>query len=208
MAASRRRLVGNRTGMLYRLKAWIEHFAAKPYALWVLGVIACIEASVFPVPPDVLLIALSVAASRRSFLYAAICVAGSTLGALLGYFIGYAFFELIGRHLIEWYGMQTKFDVLLAAYRDHAWVTILFAGFTSIPFSIFTIAAGFNGTIVMSTFVMATLAGRSLRFFLVGALLFFFGPAIKTYLDKYLGWVSLACGLLFILGFLILPRFL
>lgn len=190
------------------MKAWIEHFASKPYALWALSITACLEASVLPVPPDVLLIALAVARPKRSFFYAAICVAGSTAGALIGYYIGHAFFEVIGRYIVDFYGLQNRFDSVLILYKGHAWTAILLAGFTSIPFSIFTIAAGFNATIEVGTFIMATLAGRSLRFFLLAALLFVFGPAIKTYLDRYLERFSIAVGVLFILGILILQGFL
>jgi membrane protein YqaA with SNARE-associated domain len=194
--------------ILYGVKAWIEHFASKPYALWVLWITACLEASVFPVPPDVLLIALAVARPKRSFLYAAICVGGSTAGALIGYYIGYSFFEVVVRHIVDLYGLQSRFNSVLVLYKDNAWTALLLAGFTSIPFSIFTIAAGFNETIDVRTFVVATLAGRSLRFFLLASLLFVFGPAIKAYLDKYLERFSIAVGVLFVLGILIMQWFL
>lgn len=187
---------------LYGLKAWVESFAQKPYALWALFAIAFVESSFFPIPPDVLLIALSVARPRKSFLFAAICTAGSVAGAFLGYYIGYAFFETIGQRIVTMYGFGQEFQFVLDKYRENAWTAIIIAGFTPIPYKVFTIAAGFKETIDLWTLASASLVGRSLRFFLVGTLLFLFGPKMKEYLDKYLERLTIALGLLFILGIL------
>lgn len=188
--------------LLYRLKDWVESFAQKPYSLWALFFIAFVESSFFPIPPDVLLIALCVANPRQSFKFAAICTAGSVTGAFLGYYIGYAFFETVGQHIVDFYGFSDKFQLVLDRYRENAWSAIILAGFTPIPYKVFTIAAGFKQTIDLGTLALASLVGRASRFFLVGLLLFVFGPKMKEYLDKYLERLTLALGLLFIIGIL------
>jgi membrane protein YqaA with SNARE-associated domain len=187
---------------LYRLKAWVEGFAQKPYATWALFLIAFVESSFFPIPFDVLLIALSVARPKRSFWYAATCTAGSVSGAFLGYYIGYAFFETIGSNIVAFYGFSDQFQMVLDKYRENAWSAIFIAGFTPIPYKVFTIAAGFKQTIDLTTLALASLVGRATRFFLVGGLLYLFGPKMKEYLDKYLERLTLALGVLFILGIL------
>lgn len=188
--------------LLYKLKAWVESFAAKPYATWALFIIAFVESSFFPIPPDVLLIALGVARPKRAFWYALVCTLGSVAGAFLGYYIGYAFFETIGSRIVDFYGFHDKFQFVLDKYRENAWTAILVAGFTPIPYKVFTIAAGFNETIDLATLALASLVGRASRFMLVGALLYAFGPKMKEYLDKYLERLTLALGILFILGIL------
>ena len=188
--------------ILYRIKDWVEGFAKKPNALWALFFIAFVESSFFPIPPDVLLIALAVANPRRSFFYALICTAGSVTGAFLGYYIGYAFYETIGSRIVELYGFADQFQLVLDKYRENAWLAIFVAGFTPIPYKVFTIAAGFRQTIDLVTLGLASLVGRGVRFFLVGALLFLFGPKMKEYLDKHLERLTLALGLLFVLGIL------
>lgn len=187
---------------LYRLKAWVEGFAAKPNAsAWLFG-IAFVESSFFPIPPDVLLIALSVAEPKKAFRFAAICTAGSVAGAFLGYYIGYAFFEAIGSRIVAFYGFADQFHLVLEKYRENAWLAIIVAGFTPIPYKVFTIAAGFNLTIDLATLAGASVVGRASRFFLVGGLLYVFGPRIKGYLDKHLEKLTLILGLLFIGGIL------
>ena len=178
----------------------MESFARKPYALWALFFIAFVESSFFPIPPDVLLIALAVANPRKSFGYAAICTAGSVTGAFLGYYIGYEFFETIGSKIVDFYGFSSQFQAVLDKYRENAWSAIIIAGFTPIPYKVFTIAAGFKETIDLTTLALASFVGRALRFFLVGGLLFAFGPKMKEYLDLHLEKLTLALGVLFILG--------
>jgi membrane protein YqaA with SNARE-associated domain len=194
--------------ILYRIKDWVEGFAQKPNALWALFIIAFVESSFFPIPPDVLLIGLAVANPRRSFFYAAVCCAGSVLGAFLGYYIGYAFFEVIGSRIVEFYGFGDQFQAVLDKYRENAWLAIFVAGFTPIPYKVFTIAAGFRETIDLTTLGLASLVGRGARFFLVGGLLYFFGPKMKEYLDKNLERLTLILGVLFVLGIVTVKWFL
>ena len=187
---------------MYRLKSWVERVAQKPYASAALFAVAFVESSSFPIPPDVLLIALGVSRPRRSLVYAAVCTAGSIGGAFLGYYIGYALFESVGQRLVDLYGFHDNFDHVLRLYHDNAWTAIILAGFTPIPFMVFTIAAGFKETIALQSLALACLVGRSTRFFLVGGLLYVFGPRIKEYLDAHLQGLTLAMGVLFLLGIL------
>jgi membrane protein YqaA with SNARE-associated domain len=186
---------------LRSLKEWVELFAQKPYAHWALFWIAFIEASFFPIPPDVLLIALGVATPKKSFTYALVCTAGSVCGAYLGYYIGYALFETIGRPILSFYGVLGQFESILMKYNENGIAALFIAGFTPIPYKVFTIAAGFNSTLSLWTLTIGSLIGRAGRFFLVGALLYFFGPNVKTFLDRYFDKLSLAFVALFILGF-------
>ena len=186
---------------LRSLKEWVESFAEKPYALWALFWIAFVEASFFPIPPDVLLIALAVATPKKSFKFALICTAGSVVGAYFGYYIGYAFFETVGRPILKFYGVVDQFQFILEKYRDNAILALFIAGFTPIPYKVFTIAAGFNQTVDLVTLTIGSFIGRSSRFLLVGALLYFFGAKIKIFIDTYFDKLSLAFVALFILGF-------
>lgn len=187
--------------ILYNLKVWVENFAQKPYALHALFWIAFIEASFFPIPPDVLLIALAVEAPRKSFKFALICTLGSVSGAYLGYLIGYSFFEIIGKPILSFYGILEKFQTVLELYQQNGFWALFIAGFTPIPYKVFTIAAGFNQTIDLLTLTFGSFVGRASRFFLVGGLLFIFGPQIKNFIDKYFDKLSLVFVILLILGF-------
>lgn len=186
---------------LRRVKEWVEGFAQKPYALWALFWIAFIEASFFPIPPDVLLIALAVSAPRKSFKYALVCTAGSVAGAFLGYVIGYGFFEYVGKPILSFYGVLDKFDVVLQKYQQNGFAALVIAGFTPIPYKVFTIAAGFNQTLDLQTLALGSLLGRSMRFYLVGLLFFMFGAQIKAFIDKYFDYMSIVFVVLLVLGF-------
>lgn len=194
-------------GRLRRLKEWVESFAERPSARWSLFGIAFVESSFFPIPPDVLLIAMGVSQPKKSFQYALICTAGSVAGAFLGYFIGYALFETIGKPILEFYGVLDQFEGVLQNYRDNGILALFIAGFTPIPFKLFTIAAGFDQTLSLTTLALGSIIGRSSRFFLVGALLHHYGKPIKTFLDRYFDKLSLAFVALLVLGFLSLKLF-
>jgi membrane protein YqaA with SNARE-associated domain len=191
---------------LYRAKEWIERFATRPSALPALFVISFIEGAVFPVPPDVLFIALAVARPRASFLFASLCIAGSTAGAMLGYLIGSVFYDTMGASIVALLGFTARFDAILQMYHDNAWTTLLLAGFTNIPFAIFTLAAGFRRTLDPMTLFLGALAGRSVRFYALGLLLFLFGPAVKRFIDRWLPAVSIALVALFLLTIYLVRR--
>lgn len=185
---------------LRRLKAWVEGFAERPGAEWSLFGIAFIESSFFPIPPDVLLIALGAMAPMRSFRFAFICSVGSVLGGMFGYLIGLEFYDLIGRRIIEFYGIQSQYEYVRELYQQNAFAAIAVAGFTPIPYKVFTIAAGaFDVSFV--TLVIASALSRSARFYLVSGLFYWFGPSIKAFIDKYFEVLSVAFVVLLLLGF-------
>lgn len=187
-------------GSLRRLKQWIETFAQKPGAGWSLFVLAFVESSFFPIPPDVLLIAIAILVPSKAFRYAFICSVGSVLGGVLGYVIGLEFYDLAGKSIIEFYGMQAQYSYVQDLYRQNAFAAIAIAGFTPIPYKVFTIAAGaFEVPII--TLVYASALSRSARFFLVSALIFWFGPKVKPFIDKYFEALSVTFITLLILGF-------
>jgi len=189
------------------LKRWVEDAATKPGAGWTLFGIAFIESSFFPIPPDVLLIALAMVAPTKSFQYALVCSIGSVLGGMFGYLIGYEFFELVGRKIIELYGVEAHYEHVRVLYQENAFSAIAIAGFTPIPYKVFTIAAG-AFEVSFATLVYASILGRSGRFFLVAALFFWFGPKIKPFIDKYFEILSMACVVLLILGFVVIKYLL
>lgn len=151
-----------------------------------LFVFAVVESSFLPLSPDFLFIPLSITRPKRAFWYATICIVGSVCGGLIGYHIGALLFESFGRTLLSTFGWTDLFLSVLTKYRENAVQALVLAGFTPIPFEVFTYAAGFNHTIDLVTFTGATLLGRCLRFYFVAALLYYLGPAAKTLLGKYL----------------------
>lgn len=190
--------------ILTRTKEWVEGFAHKPSAGIALFIFAFIESSFFPIPPDALLIILAISYPRKSFYYAAICTIGSVMGAYLGYLIGYLFYDTIGTKIIEFYAVQHQVDYVLSKYQENGFIAIVTAGFTPIPYKIFTILAGFNKTIDLYTLTFASLIGRAGRFFLVATLIHFIGPEVKSFIDKYLDKLTLAFMILLIVGFVLL----
>lgn len=188
---------------LRQLKTWVESFAEKPRAEWLLFILAFTESSFFPIPPDVLLIAMAVVVPRRAFRYALICTAGSVLGGMFGYFIGQQFFDLIGVKIINFYGVQAHYDNVRMLYQTNAFTAIAVAGFTPIPYKVFTIAAGaFN--VSFTTLVIASILSRGARFTLVAALFYFFGASVKTLIDKYFEVLTILFAVLLIGGFIII----
>ena len=178
---------------------WVEGFAQKPYALWALFVIAFIEASIFPLPPDVLLVALGVASPKKSLRYAFVTALGSFFGGYLGYYIGYAGFELIGKPILSYIGVMHQVEPILAQYHQHGLLALILSGYTPVPYIVFTMAAGFNSTLDLLTLTIGGAIGRFSRFMLVGGLLYYFGPPVKSFIDKYFEKLSIAFALLLIL---------
>jgi membrane protein YqaA with SNARE-associated domain len=191
---------------LRRLYRWVERWADSPYGTWALAAIAFIESSFFPIPPDVLLVALAVGRPRGALWYALVCSAFSVLGGVFGWWIGLEAYDLVGRRIIETLGYQREFELVRAYYQGNAFLAILAAAFTPIPYKVFTIGAGVFGVSIW-TLVAASVIGRSGRFFLVGGLIFLFGPAIKSWLDRYLEAATVALLVLGILGFAALKWF-
>ena len=192
--------------MIRRLYDWVMDWSESRYAAPALFLIAFAESSFFPIPPDVLLMALAISVPRRALFYAGVCTGGSVIGGIAGYAIGYHAFELVGKPILEAYGIAEKFDLVGQQYQENAFAAITIAGFTPIPYKVFTIAAGVF-KIGIPTLVGASLVGRAGRFFLVAGLIRLFGPNIKAFIDKYFNVLSIAFVVLLVGGFLVV-RFL
>jgi len=168
--------------MLRRLYDWVLYWAKTPYGTWALFLLAFCESSFFPIPPDILLIALAVAIPRKSLKYALVCSVGSVLGGCFGYLIGWQFMASIGSSIVDVYGLTPKMEYIGTLYNKYDAWAVGIAGFTPIPYKVFTISAGaFNINFVV--FVLASMVSRSARFFLVGGLIYKFGPGIQEFIE-------------------------
>jgi membrane protein YqaA with SNARE-associated domain len=186
---------------------WTLHWARTKQAPYALFLIAFIESSFFPIPPDVLLIAM-VVANRKSWLRnATICTIGSVLGALLGYFIGWSLFETVGKFIVETYHFEAVVKMLGEKYAQNAFLVVFTAAFTPIPYKAITITAGLF-KISLATLVIASIVGRAGRFFLVAAALRVFGKKISDSIEKYFDIFSIAFLILIVGGFLALKYFI
>jgi len=170
--------------VLHNIYDWVLHWADTPYGMPALFLLAFAESSFFPVPPDVLLIALAIAIPTRAFRYALVCSLGSVLGGMFGYFIGWQFYELIGKPIIDFYGYHEHYNAIKELYQQYDAWAVGIAGFTPIPYKVFTIAAG-AFDIKFGVFLLVSAISRSARFFLVSGLIWYFGPSIKSFIDKY-----------------------
>lgn len=182
-------------------KEWMESFANKPYAFQALFIVSFIEASFFPLPPDILLLAIAISAPRHGFRAAFWCTIGSVLGGIGGYYIGWGLMEIIGNRIIDFYHAHDAWQKIVTAYNSEIGIWFLaLASFTPIPYKVATIAAGAVNMDFFS-FVGVSLIGRAARFFLVGGLIYYLGPKIKYFIDKYFDKLSIAFAILLIGGF-------
>lgn len=188
---------------LYR---WVVGWADTRQSEWALAGISFVESSFFPIPPDPLLIAMTVAQPRKYMRYAVICTVASVLGGLAGYLIGWVLFDTIGRWIIDGYGLQQAFETVGQRYSENAFLAVFTAALTPIPYKVFTIAAGVF-LVNVPVFVLASVLGRGLRFFAVAILMHHFGQRYKDAIEKYVDLLSLAFVALLILG-LVLVRYL
>lgn len=187
---------------LRQLYDWVLHWAETPYGVKALFLFAFAESSFFPVPPDVLLIALALSIPARAFWFATVCSLGSVLGGILGYFLGFQFMELLGLPILKFYGAMDKFTEIHLLYQQYEAWAVGIAGFTPIPYKVFTIAAG-AFRVDFGVFVLASLVSRSARFFLVALLIYWYGEPIKRFIDRYFNLLSFLFVALLILGFVV-----
>ena len=192
--------------MLRKLYDWVLHWAETPYGSWALFLLAFCESSFFPIPPDILLIALAIAVPRKALKYAWICSVGSVLGGCFGYLIGWQFMNTLGSKIISFYGLAGKFETIETLYRAYDAWAIGIAGFTPIPYKVFTISAG-AFEINFAVFLAASLVSRSARFFLVGGLIYLFGPKIQPFIDRYFNILVVVFTVLLIAGFILIKGF-
>lgn len=187
---------------LHGLYEWTMAQAAAPYALWMLALIAFVESSVFPIPPDVLLIPMVLAMRERAWLIAGVCTIASVAGGFLGYAIGALLFEALGQPILAFYGYLERFAEFQMRYNAWgAWI-VFFAGLTPFPYKVITIASGVTG-LDLVTFGIASVLARGLRFFMVAALLWYVGPPMKRFIEANLGWLTIAFFILLFGGFLL-----
>lgn len=198
-----------RPNIIRRLYDWVLRWAEHRHAQWALFAMAFAEASFFPVPPDLLLMAMCVARPRRSWRFAAITTVGSVAGGLAGYAIGWGLWVQLEAFAFAHLGFlglgPENFGHVQQLYTDNAFMSLFVAGFTPIPYKVFTIAAGVFD-ISLPIFIMASLFGRGGRFLLVGGVIRVLGPTIKPWLERHLGWLSLIFGILLVGGMLLLAR--
>ena len=187
--------------MLRKLYDWTLSIAAHRHARWWLAAISFAESSFFPVPPDVALMPMVLAERKRAFEYALICTIASVLGGIAGYAIGYFLFDTVGAWILDVYGYHEKFAAVQESYNAYGAWNDFTAGLPPIPYKIFTIASGVT-QLNLAVFFIASCAARGLRFFAVAALLWWFGPPIRAFIDKYFGLLSILFVILLIGGFL------
>jgi membrane protein YqaA with SNARE-associated domain len=182
---------------------WIIAQAEHPRALWILAAVSFLESSIFPIPPDVLLIPMVLANRRRAWTIAAVCTVSSVIGGMLGYAIGYGFSETLGIWIIHFYGLQNAMDSFQAKFAEYGLWVILIKGLTPIPYKLVTIASGL-AHFDFKIFILASIATRGVRFFLEAALLYRFGEPIRTFIEKRLTLVTTLFAVGLIGGFLAL----
>ena len=171
------------------LYKWTLEKAAHKKASWFLGFISFIESSVFPVPPDIILIPMIIAKRAKAWFYAFVCTISSVAGGVIGYLIGYFFYSTIGSIIVETYNLSNSFDTFESYYNQYGMWIVLGAGFTPFPFKFITIASGvFNLNILQ--FIIVAFFARGLRFYILAGLLYIFGNTIKQLIDKYFNSLS------------------
>jgi membrane protein YqaA with SNARE-associated domain len=146
---------------------------------------------------------LCIAAPKKSFRYATICAVGSVLGGAIGYGLGLGFMDTLGVKILEWYGLQGKYEVVQDLYRQYDALAVGAAGFTPLPYKLFTITAG-AFKINFVTFILVSIVSRSARFFLVAALIYKFGAPVRYFIERYFNILTILFFILLIGGFLLI----
>jgi membrane protein YqaA with SNARE-associated domain len=174
--------------LLRRLYDWTLSLAASPNAIWALAAVSFVESSVFPIPPDILLIPMIIAAPQRAFWIATVCTVASVAGGAFGYLIGWGFFEQVGRPVLAFYGKEVYFDDFAARYNEWGAWAVLIGGLTPFPYKVITILSGATG-LNFAVFMVASVIARGARFFILAALLWKFGPPIRDFVERRLALV-------------------
>jgi len=190
---------------LKKLYDWVLHWAETPYGPLSLFLLALAESSFFPIPPDPLLIALCLGAIKKSWRFAFYTSVASVAGGMIGYFIGYGIWELVDSFFFKYvpFFTESTFQKVLSHYQESGFLYVFLAGFTPIPYKVFTIASGVF-KLNFFLFLLASSISRSLRFFAVAALFRKFGPGIKSFIDKYFNLLAILFFILLFGGFLII----
>ena len=191
--------------MIRRLYDWVIRLAQHKNAIPAMGVISFMESSFFPIPPDVMLVPMVLANRDKAFRIALVCTVCSVLGGLLGYAIGYYFFETLGAWVVKTYGLQAGLAAFRAGFEQYGTWIILIKGLTPIPYKLVTIASGVAHFDFL-VFVLASIVTRGARFFLVVALIKRFGAPIRDFIERYLTWVTTAL-VVFVVGGFVAVRY-
>ncbi len=179
---------------------WVLSWAHSRFGAVALAALSFAESSFFPIPPDVLQLALSVERPKRSFFYATVSALASVCGAALGWYIGFALWDVLGSYFVPAIISQTNMDKVVEFFDKWGVYALFIAAFTPIPFKAFTISSGIAG-MSLPLVLLTSLVGRSARFFLMGSLVFFLGPRVSRWIDKYFGWLTIALLVLLFGGF-------
>ena len=171
--------------MIQRLYNWTLSMAEHPHALWVLALVSFVESSIFPIPPDILMIPMILAAPSRAFVIAGVALVSSVLGGLLGYAIGALAFDTLGQPILQALGKADSMEAFNGRFNDVGFWAVLIAGITPFPYKVITIMSGWTA-MPLGTFIVTSIIARGLRFFIVAALLWKFGAPIKTFIEKRL----------------------
>jgi membrane protein YqaA with SNARE-associated domain len=186
--------------MIRALYDWTLSLANHRHALWALAIVAFVESSVFPIPPDILMIPMIIAAPRRAFVIAGVATVASVLGGFAGYLIGAYLFDSIGQPVLQFYGKDAYFAEFAARYNDWGAWAVLIAGVTPFPYKVITILSGTTG-LSLPVFMVASVVARGLRFFIVAALLWQYGAPIRDFIERRLGLMFTIAMLLLLGGF-------
>ena len=174
--------------MIRQLYDWTLHLADTRHAMWALAFVSFVESSVFPIPPDVLMIPMILARPSRAWAIASVALAASVVGGLAGYAIGAGLFEAVGRPVLEFYGKDAYFDEFRARYNEWGAWAVLIAGVTPFPYKVITILSGATG-LNLAVFTIASIVARGFRFFIVAALLWRYGAPVRDLVERRLGLV-------------------
>ncbi|MEP3636316.1 MAG: YqaA family protein [Paracoccaceae bacterium] len=187
--------------MLKKLYNWTLSMAEHPRALWVLAVVSCAESSVFPIPPDILMIPMILARPSRAWVIAGVALVASVSGGMLGYAIGAFAWEGIGQPILAALGKAESMEAFNTRFNDFGFWAVLTAGITPFPYKVITIMSGWTGMPLL-TFIMTSILARGLRFFIVATLLRLYGEPIRDFIERRLGLVFVVFVVVLVGGFL------
>lgn len=193
---------GDKLNMLRRLYDWTINLAGHKHAIIALALIALIESSIFPIPPDILLIPIVLAMRDRAWFAASVCTIASVIGGVLGYGIGFFMYEQIGKPILDLYNYTVKFSEFQNAYNQWGAWSVFFAGVTPFPYKVITILSGMTG-LSLPVFILASIIARGARFFIIAALLWKYGNPIQEFIERRLGALFILFVILLLGGFAI-----
>ena len=186
--------------MLRALYDWTMAQATHPRALWILAFVAFVESSVFPIPPDVLIIPMILARPKQAWLIALVALVASVAGGIFGYVIGAFAFDQIGAPMLQAMGKGAAMEAFNTRFNDFGFWPVLIAGITPFPYKVITIMSGWTG-LPLGTFIVTSIIARGVRFFLIAALLYKYGAPVRDFIERRLGLVFIVFVVLLLGGF-------